>query len=293
MAEMMKKIFFLLAIMSLTACSKNLDLVGMFAGQSPQPDYRFDKSMEHNAAVGPRDLVLSSDDYRFYVGTDTHVDDKYEHTAQYLRDFRQDPSASFTLMLGDLINAQQNIPWVSEMFRDSCGTKRDRIYITLGNHDAYFNQWGEWQQEWGSSTYSFDVVTPNAKDLYICIESANGTLGNKQTRWLKELLEQSLSKGYRHKIIFTHTHMFKKDGSQGHTSNYAMEETYELTDLFSRCGVDWYLCGHDHCREITHHKGVTYIIVDALEEHYNNAFYMIADIGEQMHYTFVPVGEQD
>ena len=62
---------------------------------------------------------------------------------------------------------------------------------------------------------------------------------------------------------------------------------------FAKYGIDWYLCGHDHSREITRHKGVTYITVDALEEHYPNAYYMIAYVGNDLQYRFVPVGKHD
>ena len=277
----------------LTACSRNLDLVGMVAGQSPVPDVRYEQSIAYNDTTASRDIIHLTDSYRFYVGTDMHIDSAYDNTLTYLHAFRNDLLAPFTLMLGDMVNARDNIPWVREIFNKETGYKSNRVYATVGNHDVYFNQWHEWQEQWGSSTYSFVVNTPRHKDLYICFDSANGTIGKKQLEWLKALLDKSQLTEYRHKIIFTHTHIFKKDESQGHTSNYAMEETYYLTDLFSRYGIDLFLCGHDHSREITEFKGVTYITVDALEEHYPNAYYMIATVGDDITYEFVPVGEQD
>lgn len=289
----MKKILFILTILLLASCSQRLDFVGMVAGQSPVPDIRFEESMKYNEQNGSRDLITLTDTYRFYVGTDTHIDSAYDHTAAYLRAFRNDLLAPFTLMLGDMINANGKTVWVSELIREQAGLKQNLIYPTLGNHDAYFNQWHEWQEQWGTSTYSFVVRTPLHRDLYICLESANGTLGKKQLKWLQELLDKSAKENYRHIIVFSHTHLFKKDASQGHTSNFAIEETQLLTELFSKYGVDWYLCGHDHSREITKFKGVTYITVDALEEHYPNAYYMIATVGSDLRYEFVPVGEHD
>ena len=275
------------------SCNPNYDIIGMVAGQSPQPDVRFEHSMQYNSSHGSRDITLTTDEYCFYVGTDCHIDSAFDNTLSFLNAFKNDAAAPFALFLGDLINAKDNIPWVTETIKKACGTKSERIYLTAGNHDVYFNQWSEWKQHWGSSTYSFVVNTPNYKDLYICLETANGTLGTKQLRWLRQLLDQAAPQNYRHRIVFTHTHLFKKDESQGHTSNYALEETYELTALFAKYGIDWYLCGHDHSREITRHKGVTYITVDALEEHYPNAYYMIAYVGNDLQYRFVPVGKHD
>ena len=114
---------------------------------------------------------------------------------------------------------------------------------------------------------------------------AEGTLGTAQLQWLRELLTTNhlpltTNHPFRHTIVFTHTHLFKRDNSQGHTSNYAIEETYELTSLLEQGGVDMYWCGHDHSREITDYAGFTSIVVDAIEDHYPPAFYMIADLSD-------------
>ena len=130
------------------------------------------------------------------------------------------------------------------------------------------------------------VTTPSARDLYICLDSSDGTLGVKQLAWLRALLAQKQKEGFRHTIVFTHTHMFKRDGSQGHTSNYVLEETYEITSLLSRYGVDWYVSGHDHSREVTEYNGVKYIIVDANNDAEPQPGYMIAVVGRTLAYRF-------
>ena len=129
-------------------------------------------------------------------------------------------------------------------------------------------------------------------DRFICLDSAEGTLGTAQLQWLRELLTTNhlpltTNHPFRHTIVFTHTHLFKRDNSQGHTSNYAVEETYELTSLLEQGGVDMYWCGHDHSREITDYAGFTSIVVDAIEDHYPPAFYMIADFSDQINYRFI------
>ena len=107
------------------------------------------------------------------------------------------------------------------------------------------------------------------------------------------MLEAAQEQKYRHIIVFTHTHFFKVDASQGHTSNFALEETYDLCDLFSRYGVELVLQGHDHCRDQHYFKGVQFLIVDALEDHFYNAYYAVMEVHQSFDFQFVPVGPQD
>lgn len=291
-------------VLIFTGCGNpNYDYRGMFDGQSPDPDYRFDESMEYNEANGYRTVVSLTSEYDVYVGTDMHIDSltpNIYHTEQFMTAFRNNLNAPVCLILGDLINGQNNIEWASNKVRDLAGLKKNYIFNTAGNHDVYFNQWGEWRDTWKTSTYYFVVESPNLlnplqpnKDLYICLETANGTLGTKQLKWLENLLNEQKDVNYRHKIVFTHTHLFKKDGSQGHTSNYSTEETFEIIGILAKYDVDCFLCGHDHCREITHNQGITTIIVDALEEHYSDAYYMVATVGDELKYEFVGVKDEE
>lgn len=105
---------------------------------------------------------------------------------------------------------------------------------------------------------------------------------------LGDLLKDAPGRGYRHIVVYTHTHMFKKDGSQGHTSNYPLEETWELTSMFARYGVSLFLSGHSHSRDISYFNGVKYIVVDALEEHYpdSQTGYMILEAGSTLDCRF-------
>ena len=106
-------------------------------------------------------------------------------------------------------------------------------------------------------------------------------------KWLKELLAQKKSAGYRHMIVFTHTHLFKQDNSQGHTSNLSLEETYELTSVLTEAGVKFYICGHDHSREVTDYGKVHYITVDSSTDAEPDPYYMVMDMGEQVNYQFI------
>ena len=62
-------------------------------------------------------------------------------------------------------------------------------FLIAGNHDLFFNGWKEFYSRFGSSTYLFTVKTPDATDLFICLETGGGTLGDKQLEWLINILQ--------------------------------------------------------------------------------------------------------
>ena len=276
--------FCLLPFLASCNLTPNLDMVGMFYGQSPRNNERFEESMRYNEEHGVcRTISLPQDEYKIYIATDMHVDSTWRNTLKWATLAQNDPECSFAIVLGDMINAQDN--W--EHFMEGMKPLTKTWFPTCGNHDIYFGQWKDYVAHFGTATYYFIIQTPGAKDLYICLDTSDGTLGVKQMKWLKDLLQQSSAEGYRHIIVYTHTHMFKRDSSQGHTSNFTMEETYEITGLLSQYKVEWYVSGHDHSREITDFKGVRYIIVDALEDPVEEPAYMIATIGDDLKYDFV------
>lgn len=286
-------IFVLLAVLLLTSCDAvnnflpNWDVIGMVYGQSPRNDNRFEQSMQYNEEhlAQYADIVLTKDDYKVYFGTDMHVDSTWRNTTKFAQAAQADTECPFAIVLGDVINAMDNYP----NFLAGMAPLSKRWFCTAGNHDIYYGQWKEYLQYIGSSVYSFQVITPSAKDLYICLDSSDGTLARKQFAWLKETLESAQEKSYRHIIVFTHTHMFKHDSTQGHISNYVLEETYAITDLLGKYGVDWYVSGHAHSRNITDFKGVKYIIVDTLQDPVEEAAFMVATVGRQLQYEYINI----
>lgn len=268
----------------------SLDMMGMFDGQSPDVSLRFDGSSGLLQA-GATGVCSATDDYAVYVGADMHIDSQATtaHTDAFLSAFAADDSAPFALILGDLVNGKNSMSMASGRVREMAGDKAGSVYMALGNHDIYFNLWEQWHHEWGMANYAFKVTTPSYTDLYICLESASGYLGKKQLDWFRSMLENAGDMDLRHRIVFTHTHMFKKDMSQGHTSNYPMEESYEIMGLMEKHGVELFLSAHSHSRDFTSFKGVDYVVVDALEEHYpdEETGYLILGVGDRFDYDFV------
>lgn len=274
----------------MTSCSKNIDYLGIFMTFNESPDERFAQSMAYNVEHGYDKIIGISDEYEVYVMSDIHVDFSTDNLDRFVSDYLADTMAApFALCLGDLINATGHWDYFDEHVKPVSDAGR-KVYYTVGNHDLYFNQWPEFRSRYHTSTYLFEVQTVNGyKDLYIAIESGSGTLGVDQREWLEDVLREKHNQGYRHLIVFTHTHLFKKDMSQGHTSNFNMEETYDLLDLFDRYDVSLVLQGHSHSRDLTTFKDVTYLRVDALEDHYPDAYYTILKIGNNINFEFINV----
>ena len=279
-------------VILLSSCNPNYDLAGFLNGTSPEVSTRFEQSMAYNDSVGIPAVVVPSADYRVYVCTDSHIDSIPTNLTTFVQAAAADTLCPLLLHLGDLVNAQGHIPYAVSLLTPNQSPLT--TFLALGNHDIYFNQWDEWRSYFGTSVYWFYTMLPDSTilDRFICLDSAEGTLGTAQLQWLRELLTTNhlpltTNHPFRHTIVFTHTHLFKRDNSQGHTSNYAVEETYELTSLLEQGGVDMYWCGHDHSREITDYAGFTSIVVDAIEDHYPPAFYMIADLSDEINYRFI------
>jgi predicted phosphodiesterase len=269
-------------------------MVGMFAGSSPTIDERFEQAQAYNSTHGFDTLQAPVDDYKVHVCTDTHISSTQVNWTRFIETYRADLNCPVAIHLGDIIDAQN---YYDEMYSAYEAVpinpaKRDTLMVVAGNHDIYFKQWPLFVDKFKTCTYYFIVETPSGyRDLFICYDSADGTLGTKQLAWLKATLEWADTQSFRHIIGCTHTHLFKRDGSQGHTSNYTIEETYALINLYASHGVDMIWSGHDHTREITRVSGMTCIVVDSMKDEDKRPYYMLVTMGENIAYEFVPMFE--
>ena len=289
----LSSLLFVLTII-LTACGPDarLDMVGMFAGSSPKIDDRFTESQVYNNQHGFCTLQAPVEDYHVYVCTDTHITKTQKRWTNFIETYRQDMLCPVAVHLGDIIDAQN---YFDEMYSAYQAVpvnpaKVDTLMAIASNHDIYFKQWPQFIELFKTCTYYFIVRTPSGKqDLFICYDSADGTVGTKQLQWLTETLQWADTQDFRHIVACTHTHFFKRDYSQGHTSNYTIEETYALLNLFAKHGVEMVWSGHDHAREVTKVKGMTCIVVDSMKDGDKNPFYMLVTMGKSISYEFIPV----
>lgn len=268
-------IFTALVCLGLVSCNE-YDFPGMIVGSSPASNERFATSKAYNDANGFKALFQFDSDYTFYAATDAHVSSTTKGLSRFVSDYVADQgAASFALYLGDAMDEKDNYNLFLDAVKPISASGRT-LFCTPGNHDLYFGQWTDYIKAMKTASYCFYVgSSAAAMDLFICLDSASGTLGTDQRAWLETTLA-SAKDNYRHIIVFTHTHFFKRDNSQGHTSNFNLEEGYDLANLFSKYGVDLVISGHDHFFEDTWFKNVHFItlaaIADKEEEHYYYTF---------------------
>jgi len=293
MGYMKKNIgLWILACGVIFAACERLDMVGMFAGTSPTIDQRYEQSMAYNAEAGYDTLYATSEDYHLYVCTDTHITKTRKRWEYFIATYRADLLCPVAVHLGDIIDAKTDFAYVEEALvpQTTHALKRDTLMAVCGNHDIYFKQWEKFIRAFKTSTYYFVVQTPSGKqDLFIVYDSADGTVGSQQLKWLESTLQWADTQDFRHIVACTHTHFFKRDGSQGHTSNYTIEETYSLLNLFTQHNVNMVWSGHDHSREITQVKGMTCIVVDSMKDTDKHPYLMLVTMGDKIDYEFIPV----
>ena len=289
----MKKSFcIIVSVLLFAACANEdstLDMKGMFSPNGETIDARFEQSLAYNATRGEIHMDMQADDYTIYVCTDSHITRKTHRNLDYfVAQYRAAAAPKLALHLGDVIDAQKNFPCADSILHFAGQTIADTLFVTPGNHDIYFKQWPIYRDYFKSSVYWFDTRNGEKKlDLFICLDSAEGELGVKQMNWLRSLLDEKSKEGYRRIIVFSHTHLWKLDASQGHTSNMALEATYEFTSLLSQYGVEFYWCGHQHARQVVRFKGVTYMVLNATKDSENGQSYMIAHMGENVSYDYI------
>ena len=265
-----------------------LDMKGMFSPNGETIKDRFEQSMAYNKTVGDLHLDMQSDNYTIYVCTDSHITKKTHTNLDYfMAQYKAAEGPKLAIHLGDLIDAQKNFECVDSILHFAGQTKADTVLAAIGNHDIYFKQWQICREFFKTSAYWFNTRNGNKKlDLFICLDTAEGTLGIDQTNWLRELLAEKSKEGYRRIIVFTHTHFWKLDNSQGHTSNFALEETYELAALFAEYHVNYIWSGHQHARQSVIYKGVNYLVLDATKDEEKGQSYMTVDAGDSMIYHY-------
>jgi len=265
-----------------------LDMKGMFSNNGEPVNVRFAQSKAYNDSVGEIHLNMGADAYTIYMCTDSHITRKTHKNLDYfMAQYKAASSPKLALHLGDIIDAQKNIPCADSIVHYAGQTKKDTLFLTPGNHDVYFKQWPILRSFFKTSAYWFDTNNGTKKlDLFICLDSADGTLGTEQMKWLKDLLAAKSKEGYRRIIVFTHTHLWKLDDSQGHTSNYALEEMYEITSLLSQYGVECVWSGHQHARQSVIYKGVHYLVLDATKDSEKGQSYVTVDMGETINYHY-------
>lgn len=266
----------ILAVAILLLGCDRVDFKGFVVPTGDVVDRRFEQSFELHKEL-PVACIDSPEEYLIYVGTDPHIGDTTRNLDTFVADLRGDTSASFGILLGDCIDKIGSMALYSKAIEQKNPEQDLPIFSVLGNHDTYFSQWEEYRKYLGPSVYWFEVAHPAGKDLFISLDTANGTLGSLQMEWLRSFLTQHRG-SYRHCIIITHSNIFYTDNSQQTSGNLPLEETMALLDLFTKNNILLCLQGHDHHREDLTFGGVRYTIVGTLRDEAEEPEYLCVRI---------------
>lgn len=266
------KTIFILACVVFSSCEK-IDLHGALISYE-KVNERFNKSMEWNGRQGYSSIVTSDNEYKILVMADSHIGST-EHYDMFIKDALKEKSLA-VVMNGDITTGRsEDYKTLSDMLPD----KNDmESFLTVGNHDLYFNGWKEFYTRFGASIYYFTVKTPLASDLFICLDTGSGTLGEKQMKWLTKLLTSERKK-YRHCVVFTHVNFFRTRHTG--STNPPVEELQVLMDLFLTHKVNMLITGHDHKKSVEVLGNTTYITIDALLDGFSEAGYLKLHINNQ------------
>ena len=125
------------------------------------------------------------------------------------------------------------------------------FYTAIGNHDIYFKNWPNYKQVLGKSCYSLKAGPVRI----ISMDSANGTIGQKQKNWLEQTLEAKTES-----LCFVFTHFGFFSPGTGSLQQYTdTREVYYLMHLFETHGVNYVFMGHTHIYDFHQANNVNYL----------------------------------
>ena len=281
-----KHLILLTATLVLASCNR-LDVTGMFFSSGTHTEDRVAQWLEWNDQHPATVINGAPDQYNIYVCSDIHLEGNTDRISQFLQHEYADPSGLFSIVNGDLANESGPRPFrqLDSLLR--LPSASDTCFVTIGNHDIYFDCQQYYQQYFHTSTYTVTVQTVSgAKDLFVFLDSGNATHGQRQLQWLRQLLQQRDQ--YRHVVVSTHTCLFRTSYNYSTTpaANLPEEEYYQLLDLMSDHNVSLFLMGHFHHKEEHTLGGVPYVMTDNLNEQKDQPSYLVVTCANKVSYRY-------
>lgn len=166
---------------------------------------------------------------------------------------------SFVLLTGDNIYPSGKIETIGRVFERPYRFLRQQgipFYAVLGNHDVRTNNGDDQVRYPGYNMQGRYYTFMRGPVQFFALDTNKVTPWQEQQAWLEDNLARSQAPW---KVVFGHHPVFS---SGLHGSTKRLKES--LPSLFSRYGVQFYLCGHDHNYErIDPRQGTTYLICGA------------------------------
>ena len=235
-----------------------------FIRSTDRVNKRFSQSIQWNNQNPDREIILDTDNYNLMVAADCHVGSTVNF--KKLLSISKTPEITALFIVGDItIGRKEDYDNIKQIFDESDSIS---YFLIIGNHDLYFDGWKTFFSYFGSSTYTISIETPQAKDLYICIDTGGRTVGDKQLAWLREILRNNRN-NYSHCVVLTHNNFFRNRFTT--STNPLVEELYVLLELFTEYHVNLVIMGHDHQKYEEVFGTTTYITLDALKDGLSNA----------------------
>lgn len=289
---MKKRIILVSAIvlmLTATSCDR-LDVAGMFFSSGTHTEDRVAQWLEWNALHPPVVFTGVPDSYKVYVCSDIHLEGSVHRVQTFLRREYADPMGLFSIINGDLANERGDRPFrqLDSLFK--LAEAVDTCFVTIGNHDIYFDCQQHFADHFHTSTYTVAVQTVSGKeDLFIFLDSGNATHGRRQLKWLKDILQHRDQ--YRHVVVSTHTCLFRTSYNYSTTpaANLPEEEYYQLLDLMSKSDVSLFLMGHFHHKENRLLGHVPYYMTDNLNEDDDVPSYLVVTCGDAIDCKYEPL----
>ena len=285
------------AMILVTSCNR-LDIAGMVVNRSDTEE-RVADWIDYNNQHGEPVIENAPDEYHIYSCSDSHYSERDSIVPQgekdrlykYITAERNDPMAIFAIHAGDMVNESGEKGFLMTEaaleYNPETQAEDDPCFLVMGNHDVYFDCAPYFKQHFHTSTYTVTVKTVGGyQDLYIFLDSGNGTHGKRQLDWLEEKL--SHREDYRHCIVISHNWLFRTSYNYTTTpaANLPQDEQYAFMDLMSRNNVEVVLMGHFHMREQRQFGGVQYLMSDNLNEGKITPSYLVLTVGEKVRYEY-------
>ena len=136
--------------MMLTVSCNRLDVAGMVINRSDTEE-RVADWLNYNNQNGMPVIENVPDEYRIYSTSDSHCSDRdsielqgpKDRLYKYVTMERNDPSAVFSLLVGDLANESGEAGYrraeASMRFNAETQAKNDPCFPVIGNHDVYYD----------------------------------------------------------------------------------------------------------------------------------------------------------
>lgn len=260
------KVFLVLVIVLAISSCEIADIPGMFISDE-NVNQRFKQSMEWNVRHPTREIYIPMDEYFIYSMGDSHVGGTTNLDTLLARSVTLNAQA--VVMVGDLTTGHAEDYEIFEQHLPSQDSLP--VFLIPGNHDLYFEGWTEFYSRFGSSTYFFTVNSSKSSDLFICLDTGGGTLGNRQLDWFKGILKD-VRPEHRLCVVFTHNNLFRFRRTA--STNPNIEELKVLLELFSDHDVDMVVTAHDHQQYAQKFGNTQHIVMDALKDGLGDAGYL-------------------